>query len=521
MGNAHGTYTDFNSVGNFGVRYLQGNTNGPSTGATQYYGFTLGLGDQYPYGTYATQFYWNRTATGGNPYVSVRFQEGGGWGPWSKIYAGYADSAGNADTVDGYHESAFMRYYGYSTSGNFQTLQAIPGRLRFDQVGEIQNWSNAPSGIYTYGGVLSYRGDNFGLQIYASHTGGMVYKTQWNDDQYSGWLRILDSQNYNSYSPTLTGGNASGTWGISITGNSNYASTSNYANSSGTAQGLSIVGYGNGTQTFYQTPGTFAGYSGWASYLVSNHGDGATYYNQTIIMPFWGAPQYSRLEGGTFRGPWIFVTTENSPYAYNMNQYVRTTDSPTFTAAISVNADGSTGYVASRIWLYSHNNYRGAGTYMSGTDSTWFAGTPYTNFDGVYMISRRGAAGAPDAADPSYRLWQVSSSGNTYQTGSATATGFFEISDARLKTIVDEDYRVDSIVAIKPKFYQKNGKFEVGYIAQEVEGVYAHAVTLGSDGYLGLSYSQVHTLKIAALEDSVDDIKKKIKELEEKLNTLY
>jgi hypothetical protein len=100
MGNAHSTYTNFNDVGNFGFRYLQGSTNGPNTGATQYYGMTLGLGNEYPISDYATQFYWNRTSTGGNPYVSVRFREAGTWGAWAKIYAGYADSAGSAGSVD-------------------------------------------------------------------------------------------------------------------------------------------------------------------------------------------------------------------------------------------------------------------------------------------------------------------------------------------------------------------------------------------------------------------------------------
>jgi len=38
-------------------------------------------------------------------------------------------------------------------------------------------------------------------------------------DPWTGWYRILDSASYNSYSPTLTGGGASGTWGINITGN--------------------------------------------------------------------------------------------------------------------------------------------------------------------------------------------------------------------------------------------------------------------------------------------------------------
>ena len=38
-----------------------------------------------------------------------------------------------------------------------------------------------------------------------------------------GWYKILDSGNYNSYAPTLTGTGASGTWGISISGNASSA----------------------------------------------------------------------------------------------------------------------------------------------------------------------------------------------------------------------------------------------------------------------------------------------------------
>ena len=38
--------------------------------------------------------------------------------------------------------------------------------------------------------------------------------------QNGGWVKVLDSLNYNSYAPTKTGGGASGTWGISVTGNS-------------------------------------------------------------------------------------------------------------------------------------------------------------------------------------------------------------------------------------------------------------------------------------------------------------
>ena len=78
---------------------MQGSTNGPNTGASQYYGMTLGLGSEYS--NYGTQFYWNRTSTGGNPYVSVRFLEGGSWGGWSKIYAGMADGITGALAITG------------------------------------------------------------------------------------------------------------------------------------------------------------------------------------------------------------------------------------------------------------------------------------------------------------------------------------------------------------------------------------------------------------------------------------
>jgi hypothetical protein len=97
MNQVHGQQTDFNAITNFGVRYVQGNTNGPGiSGATQYYGFSLGLGSNYPYSDYASQFYWPRTAVGGLPYPSVRFREAGAWSAWSKIYAGWADAPSGA-----------------------------------------------------------------------------------------------------------------------------------------------------------------------------------------------------------------------------------------------------------------------------------------------------------------------------------------------------------------------------------------------------------------------------------------
>ena len=51
---------------------------------------------------------------------------------------------------------------------------------------------------------------------------------------------VLNAANYNSYSPTLTGGNASGTWGINITGNA--ATVSNGVYNNGGTYGINISG---------------------------------------------------------------------------------------------------------------------------------------------------------------------------------------------------------------------------------------------------------------------------------------
>jgi hypothetical protein len=141
----------------------------------------------------------------------------------------------------------------------------------------------------------------------------------------------LTSANYTNYAPTKTGGGASGTWGINITGNANSANSANSANA------INNTGYGNGTFTWYQTDGAFAGNSGWASYLISNHGDGSNYYHQIIAMPFWSAPKYRRLEGGVDKGWYDFITDENYTTKLDARYYTETEADSRF-----VNATGDT-----------------------------------------------------------------------------------------------------------------------------------------------------------------------------------
>ena len=197
MGNNHSTYTNFNNIPNFGVYYVQGTTNGPGTGSTQFYGFTLGLGNEYAYASYALQLAIPRD-NGSDRYLSTRTREGGSWGSWYKINAGYADSAGNSATT---------------SQTNFTSLTVN------------------------------------------SNT-------------------VLHAGNYNSYSPTLTGGGASGTWSINITGSAGSASSASSVPWTGISSGtrtnysLGFQPSSNGYAGFYFSKSTSAGTAEDAGYLL-------------------------------------------------------------------------------------------------------------------------------------------------------------------------------------------------------------------------------------------------------------
>ena len=142
--------------------------------------------------------------------------------------AGNADSATNADTVDGYHENSFLRYRGDAAATGEDTL--------WNQIG-IKEYNNvlpeSLTGTYAYGAVVSFPSQNNRLDLwydcYASNTGtGLYYRTGWANEK-KAWARLLDSNNYTNWAPTKTGTGASGTWGINITGNAATATTADNA----------------------------------------------------------------------------------------------------------------------------------------------------------------------------------------------------------------------------------------------------------------------------------------------------
>lgn len=96
-------------------------------------------------------------------------------------------------------------------------------------------------------------------------------------------------------------------------------------------------------------------------------------------------------------------------------------------------------------------------------------------------------------------------------SGSLTATAFYESSDERLKTLITDNFYVNDIDKIKPKLYFKNGIEELGYYAQDIANLLPSAVKIDDNGFLNLSYREVHTAKIAYLEKEIEELKAKLK----------
>jgi hypothetical protein len=177
-GQAHATYTDFNTSMNAGANYLQGGTNGP-TGSGQWYGVMLGLGGEYNTQTYASQLYWGRQSIAGtDTYLWARDLENTNWGSWRKMSAGnadYATNAGDSQLLDGIDGSGYLRVSPNSSTpynGNFAI--GNNGTTNFIQSHSGQTLEINPLGnSVTINGNAAIHAGNIGSQSvsYASNAG--------------------------------------------------------------------------------------------------------------------------------------------------------------------------------------------------------------------------------------------------------------------------------------------------------------------------------------------------------------
>jgi hypothetical protein len=111
----------------------------------------------------------------------------------------------------------------------------LTGRLIVSVNGRGTSYSQSNIEVYTTDntppGLSFHRGGYSATTLYEND--GELYTNPWTTRGQTG--KLLAAGNYNNYAPTLTGGGASGTWSISITGSAASASNAGYANSAGSA----------------------------------------------------------------------------------------------------------------------------------------------------------------------------------------------------------------------------------------------------------------------------------------------
>jgi hypothetical protein len=190
---------------------------------------------------------------------------------------------------------------------------------------------------------------------------------------------VLNAGNYNSYAPTLTGGSASGTWSINITGSAGSASRAYYSIDGFTNSGahgssyienyLTAANNGAGTGVVYlrmwcSEPGVTWDWAGFG-YNVTNNGglpSGFGRYNTNF------GQAYMRF---ATNGDWYFYnTTTGGTRTTSMS--LSSTGAATFSSSVTAGSFStpSTGSAGSTTWNFYHDQYAAGdfGLFAGGTN---------------------------------------------------------------------------------------------------------------------------------------------------------
>lgn len=255
----------------------------------------------------------------------------------------------------------------------------------------------------------------------------MLFYTSNGSGYTSAWTRVLTHRNYTNYTVTKTGGGASGTWGISITGNA-----AKVANTLTFAAGAFAAKTYNGSAAVTVNIPTHT------SHLTNNSG-------------FWTGTRY-----------WanIAVSTASS-----------TSTQPTFNTCYTSNwfrSTGSTGW---------YSQTYGGGWYM--TDSTWirtygsksvYQNTGQIRTDG-YLVTNGGiTVGATSPNNGTYKL---------HVTGASWSSGLIRAGGGFYHNSVNSN----SYVLLAGGSYKGLGDFAKGNAGSATKGVYVTGGTVTAMTY--------------------------------------
>ena len=402
---------------------------------------------------------------------------------------------GNAATATSLTSSNFISRSG--SSGNYNTdFQNTPaGSVR--HLGDDSTITNNPGGAWWF--IDNYRHSN------ASNYWGTQVAWGWEDNAnrlatrniqngtFGGWTYYLNSGNYNSYAPTLTGTGASGTWAINITGSAAVASISSQV----------TINYNNNTDSSYQMLwGAGNSVYGTAG-ITCNPFTDTVNLTGTLNSAGLGVVGFGRMYGGDF---WHSGTANNG------------TRTPTL--KLGRFSDSETpAYI-----VYTND---------TDTDTLEFFSERYA---GDFRLTRNSETGLRN-------MMRVNSDNNgtvldLYTGGGSTlgvklqsdgdarfaydVVAYYSFSDARLKkNVATIENPLQKVMAMRGVSYEWNegykiGKKEIGLIAQEVMEIIPEVVAekerVDGSKFLSVDYEHLTGLLIEAVKElkrEVDELKSK------------
>ena len=309
-------------------------------------------------------------------------------------------------------------------------------------------------------------------QIHGDYRTGQIALRGKNNGTWQAWRTVLDSGNYNDYSPTKTGTGASGSWGIHIYGNA--GSTTKLQ----TARSIGITGSG-------------------ASGSISFDGTG------NVNIPLVVATQATATNNTTIATT-AFV------------QAVNIADTGSSATSLKLKTARTIGGVS----FDGSANINLPGVNIAGNQSTTGNAGSATVLQTARMIngvSFNGTANITVADSTKLPLTGGTLSGNLAVSGTITATGnITAFSDARIKgdllEIEDSLSKVQKLTGYTYTRTDLNDDLRyVGLIAQDVQAVVPEAVRENTDGTLSVDYMGL----VGLLVQSIKELDKRIKDLEE------
>lgn len=240
----------------------------------------------------------------------------------------------------------------------------------------------------------------------------------------AGGYLVIHTNNFNSYAPKLDGTGATGTWGISISGNASTATTAMQTNSTATGTNTANLLYASmaDTDLFRLLVGGTATNAGYVEISTADDGTEPIYVRQ-YTGSFSNLVRSAALldESGNTSFPGILSvasidTGQGSTEVYAMNQAVRTSDSPTF---VTVTLTGSPGFTINSSSYVANLNAQ----YLGGYPSTYFA--PNSSLSSYLPLAGGSLSGALTFANGTWNLM-----GDDAYIGDVNAAGMIGIKAA-------------------------------------------------------------------------------------------